>query len=265
MKRLELEGQQFGKLKVICRTESRGGEGRITWFCRCECGGNTTATTSSLRKGGVQSCGCLRSWRFKSLAGQRFGRLVAVDVAGRFKIGNSRGKAVAWNCRCDCGNMKVVNGQALTGGGTRSCGCFRGDETRRRLTTHGMSKTREYRSWRSAVRRAASSRGTFSIAEVFDLYVSQGGKCVYCPATLPLDEMHRDHIVPLAAGGENTIKNIQLLCPTCNLRKWATMPNDFERKLALERSGFGFTRTGRRKRSLLAKAALKAAALGGDA
>jgi 5-methylcytosine-specific restriction endonuclease McrA len=38
---------------------------------------------------------------------------------------------------------------------------------------------------------------------------------------------HKDHVVPLALGGEHAPNNIQLLCPACNLSKGARHPVDF--------------------------------------
>jgi hypothetical protein len=50
--------------------------------------------------------------------GQRFGRLVIVELAGR-RNGNA-----LWKCRCDCGNEALVEGSDLRSGNTKSCGCF---------------------------------------------------------------------------------------------------------------------------------------------
>ena len=44
------------------------------------------------------------------------------------------------------------------------------------------------------------------------------------------DGYHVDHIQPLALGGSNDKANLQLLCPTCNLRKSAKHPVDFMRE-----------------------------------
>ena len=53
------------------------------------------------------------------IAGQRFGRLVAVRVA--------QSKPRKWLCRCDCGNDTVVLTRDLRNGNTTSCGCRKTD------------------------------------------------------------------------------------------------------------------------------------------
>lgn len=53
------------------------------------------------------------------LTGQRFGRLTAIRPTEQ-RLGTS----VAWECRCDCGNMKLAPACALVSGGIQSCGCL---------------------------------------------------------------------------------------------------------------------------------------------
>lgn len=51
------------------------------------------------------------------ITGQRFGRLVAIEVAQE--------KPRKWRCKCDCGNEAVVLTRDLRNGNTKSCGCLR--------------------------------------------------------------------------------------------------------------------------------------------
>jgi 5-methylcytosine-specific restriction endonuclease McrA len=43
-----------------------------------------------------------------------------------------------------------------------------------------------------------------------------GGACTRCGAK---QQLHFDHVIPVAKGGSNVPVNIQLLCQPCNLRK----------------------------------------------
>ena len=48
------------------------------------------------------------------------------------------------------------------------------------------------------------------------VWARDGGHCVRCGSD---QELHFDHIIPVAKGGSNTAENIQILCQTCNLKK----------------------------------------------
>ena len=45
------------------------------------------------------------------------------------------------------------------------------------------------------------------------------GKCPHCGAEITPASMHKDHIFPLAQGGEDKWLNLQALCPPCNEKK----------------------------------------------
>ena len=55
-KKLDLIGQQFGKLTVLAPAENVGN--RTAWLCRCECGKEVVVKTVRLRNGHCTSCGC---------------------------------------------------------------------------------------------------------------------------------------------------------------------------------------------------------------
>jgi 5-methylcytosine-specific restriction endonuclease McrA len=55
------------------------------------------------------------------------------------------------------------------------------------------------------------------------LLEAQRNKCPICRKPLR-GKYHIDHVVPLARGGQHEALNIQILCPTCNVRKSAKDP-----------------------------------------
>lgn len=54
------------------------------------------------------------------LTGKKFGKLEVLSFSHYHK-----GKYAYWNCKCECGNEKVVYQQNLISGSTSTCGCGR--------------------------------------------------------------------------------------------------------------------------------------------
>lgn len=84
------------------------------------------------------------SGRAMELCGARFDRLLVVSRCGS----NAGGHAI-WNCVCDCGALVVTNSKLLRSGHKRSCGCLHLE----RSTSHGMTGTSTYKSWRAMTQR----------------------------------------------------------------------------------------------------------------
>ena len=85
------------------------------------------------------------------LTGQKFGRLI---VLSRNKI--NKHNRPTWNCRCECGSLKVVSSSHLKYGQVKSCGCLNEDKKHIGLskrTTHGMSGIAEYKIWEMMLSR----------------------------------------------------------------------------------------------------------------
>lgn len=79
-------------------------------------------------------------------------------------------------------------------------------------------------------RRAGVRLGVVSVNIEEILFQKQDGYCAYnllCHGDLYIDGFHLDHILPLALGGKHEDNNLQLTCPTCNLRKSKKHPVDF--------------------------------------
>ncbi len=89
------------------------------------------------------------------LTGQRFTRLLVKEYAGKKK----------WLCVCDCGTERVVAGDNLRLGRTKSCGCFKVDYlaarsaapttwTKEKVTEYNKQWARDNKERRNALTRA---------------------------------------------------------------------------------------------------------------
>lgn len=75
------------------------------------------------------------------ITGQKFGRLTVIK---RIESQNSNAR---WLCKCECGNEMTALGTTLRNGRSTSCGCFRADYWREKLTKHGQCNTRLAHIW----------------------------------------------------------------------------------------------------------------------
>jgi 5-methylcytosine-specific restriction endonuclease McrA len=74
--------------------------------------------------------------------------------------------------------------------------------------------------------RRIKAPGTYTADDVKALMALQRGLCAACRCSIRL-RFEVDHVMPLARGGSNDRKNLQLLCRSCNRRKQAKHPIDF--------------------------------------
>lgn len=218
----DITGNRYGRLLVVSLNSVRSR--KYYYNCQCDCGGDSVVAALHLRRGLIQSCGCIRkemlaAQRIEDITGRRFGLLVAER-----DVGASPGGRV-WLCRCDCGKTKEAVATKLLQGIQVSCGCA---VTR----WHGMGplssqKIRDLAAAHGNTRRARkrNAGGSFTPGQIDELYKKQRGCCAGPNCGVKLGKrFHRDHIVALANGGTNDILNIQLLCRRCNLKKHAKDP-----------------------------------------
>lgn len=85
----------------------------------------------------------------------RFHHLVVVAFAGVHK------KNAHWQCRCDCGEERIVQASNLRSGNVTSCGCVR---------FHGLSSHYLYHTWENMIARCENHNLPF--------YKNYGGRGV---------------------------------------------------------------------------------------
>src|SRR5262245_8149883 len=90
----------------------------------------------------TRTCQEVRMSKIIDITGQRFGRLVAIQVVGRNKA-----RQATWLCQCDCGNRPIVPSRYIRSGDTRSCGCLSRSATSQRRWLHGETGVRLWHIW----------------------------------------------------------------------------------------------------------------------
>ena len=129
---IDLTDNKYGRLTVLHKDNERKSNSGSYWICKCDCGNIKSIKSSSLRRGEIQSCGCLRNEKIAEskkqqsedeMIGKRFGKLI---VQKRSEKKGPSGE-LYWFCQCDCGNTVEVRGHSLKrkdGNQTVSCGCY---------------------------------------------------------------------------------------------------------------------------------------------
>lgn len=103
--REELEGSTLGNWEVL---EYIGGN---KYKCKCKCGNIENIFTYNLKIGHSTQCKECADTQFKDLKDQRFEKWVVLEY-----ITNGY-----WRCKCDCGNISDVHGNALRTGKSKQC------------------------------------------------------------------------------------------------------------------------------------------------
>lgn len=114
----------------------------------------------------------IRMPSFKSILGQRFGRLIVIDEPRE-----TTPRRVV--CRCDCGKQSHPFAISLRSGNAVSCGCYAREKTAARYiernTKHGFAQRNkqipEYRTWFDMKRRCYDKNRPD--------YVNYGGRGIY--------------------------------------------------------------------------------------
>jgi 5-methylcytosine-specific restriction endonuclease McrA len=222
-------------LTVARRGESR--KGGTYWICKCQCGNTKTVLATHLKRGLIRSCGCFRATRLAEIYAMRTvkpcGKCKTAKSISEFYVDKSRGDGLAPKCK-PC--LLAANKASEERNKERVRQRNKAKWQRRYQANREkfIKKAADYQKTPNGrlIKRAAHLRrrarernapGTITAAFLRELYQRQDGKCACCCKELNGD-YHIDHIIPLAKGGTNEPHNIQLLTPTCNIKKGARLP-----------------------------------------
>lgn len=173
------------------------------------------------------------------ITGQRFGRLVAIELIPREERSWSN-KERAWRCKCDCGNEVIVRQRSLRSARmTQSCGCIRKIEAF--IATNGIRGIeREYlesfddfdkflfvhKAIRSTVGIESLSKeqykeyiNYFYFDDQFNMIYNFWKKQERDKTFYDWAKPSLDHIIPLSRGGRNEKENLHFLTVFENLAK----------------------------------------------
>lgn len=123
----DYSGQIIKGLKLNKRIEDYlppgGGKGLARYNCTCLlCGNNIDSPIQNIKNRIRDGCGCIykntvipKYGKRHDITNQRFGWCVAKE-----RLDDGR-----WKCLCDCGELFITSIGHLTSGHTKSCGCYR--------------------------------------------------------------------------------------------------------------------------------------------
>lgn len=83
---IDLTGQRFGKLTVICEN-GRKYHSAAVWLCKCDCGREVSVLAGSLRRGASTSCGCAQNkWLSERKIAEKHGGARTTPHGGKERL-----------------------------------------------------------------------------------------------------------------------------------------------------------------------------------
>ena len=92
---------------------------------------------------------------YKTLVGQTFHYLTVLEDVGRTENGT-----VLYKCQCKCRRSTIVNANSLRRFNSKSCGCWRNEQTGNKFRKHGLTRSRIYKIWSNMLDRCYRQKST---------------------------------------------------------------------------------------------------------
>jgi hypothetical protein len=128
MRKLEIKtGDRFNSLIVLNEELKRikpSGQPIRIFKLKCDCGNEVISSLNNLKTNHVKSCGCLKKQRPCSVFYNTGDKLNMLTIIKEVKQ-KQKYKDRYFECKCDCGNIKVIALRHLRTSDNKSCGCLR--------------------------------------------------------------------------------------------------------------------------------------------
>lgn len=139
------------------------------------------------------------------IPGEKFSNLTVVELYGKDKNGK-----IAYLCRCECGNTRIVRRSYLLLNRTKSCGCQRSianSITGKRTIQFAIESKRHFEGnlsgslWRRILANAKLRNIEVSISQKYawELFLKQNKKCALTGLELYLDPHYKNRITVTAS------------------------------------------------------------------
>ena len=117
--------------------------------------------------------------RFLDRTNMRYGRLLVKE----HKSKDDKGRHL-WLCECDCGNEKIVVGNNLSSGKSKSCGCLKKEFLSKKGNQFGLHKDRQKAmlkvQYSHLKRRHSNNKMSGNVIEFENFVKLSKSKCKYC-------------------------------------------------------------------------------------
>ena len=96
-----------------------------------------------------------------------------------------------------------------------------------------LNQTRQASNEKRDIAIKSTDDGTLTKEAVKQLFISQK-ECLVCNTPMRFEDKTMDHVVPLSKGGAHSVRNVMIMCYSCNSRKSAKNPSEWFESLPYE-------------------------------